>query len=99
LVAARARTPGAQPWQFPDRFDELCDEHACRRPPARMDPLDPPVQHMVESFLAGGGTILVCPPCARVRGYEDEDLIDGVEVVGSPAIHALIKEGAATMSF
>ncbi len=66
---------------------------------ARMNPLDPPVQDMVENFMASGGTILVCPPCAKVRGYENEDLIDGVEVVGSPAIHALIKDGAATLSF
>ena len=64
-----------------------------------MNPLDPPVQDMLENFLAGGGKILVCPPCAKVRGYEPEDLIDGIEIVGSPAIHALIKDGAATLSF
>ena len=42
---------------------------------------------------------MVCPPCAKVRGYEQDDLLDGVTIVGSPAMHALIKDGAATLSF
>ena len=46
-----------------------------------------------------GGKILCCPPCAKVRGYEQEDLIDGVEVIGSAALHALIKDGAHTLCF
>ena len=33
------------------------------------------------------------------RGYSDEDFFDGVVITGSGAMHALIKEGAATMSF
>ncbi len=65
----------------------------------RLNPLDPPVGHMIENFTEGGGTILVCPPCAKVRGYEQGDLIDGVTITGSPAVHELIKQGAATLSF
>jgi len=66
---------------------------------ARMNPLDPPVKDMVENFMESGGKVIVCPPCAKVRGYEPEDMIDGIEVAGSPAVHALIKEGAATLCF
>jgi predicted peroxiredoxin len=65
----------------------------------RMNPLDPPMKDMVEGFLAKGGKILVCPPCANVRGYTKEHLLDEVEIVGSPALHALIKDGASTLSF
>ena len=63
----------------------------------RMNPFDPPMKELVEGFLARGGKILACPPCAKVRGYAQEHLIDGVTIVGSAALHALIKEGAATL--
>jgi len=65
----------------------------------RMNPFDPPMKELIEGFVARGGKILVCPPCAKVRGYSGEDLIEGVTIVGSAALHALIKEGAATLNF
>jgi predicted peroxiredoxin len=34
---------------------------------ARLNPLDPTMSDMIGSFLANGGRILVCPPCAKVR--------------------------------
>ena len=66
---------------------------------AQLNPLDPPVSEMIDNFLASGGNILVCPPCAKVRGYSERDMIEGVSVQGSPAMHKLIAEGAATLSF
>ena len=66
---------------------------------AHLNPLDPPIQEMIDDFRSGGGNVLVCPPCAGVRGYDQKDLLEGVTLVGSPAIHELIKEGAATLSF
>lgn len=65
----------------------------------RMNPLDPPLKELVDNFMANGGTIWVCPPCAKVRGYEQEDLLDGVVIAGSASLHALILEGAATLCF
>ena len=65
---------------------------------ARMNPLDPPLKELIEDFQKKGGKIWACPPCAKVRGYSDEDLIDGVVVTGSGSLHGLIKEGAATLS-
>ncbi|MGD2132442.1 MAG: DsrE family protein [Maricaulaceae bacterium] len=65
----------------------------------QMNPFDPPLGELISSFIEGGGRILVCPPCAKVRGYSEDDLIEGVTVVGSPALHALIRDGAATLSF
>lgn len=66
---------------------------------ARPNPLDPPMVEMIQTVVESGGQILVCPPCAGVRGYEADDLIDGVTLAGSASMHALIKEGAATLSF
>lgn len=65
----------------------------------RMNPFDPPMKEMIENFQAKGGTILACPPCTKVRGYAQEDLLEGVVITGSGAMHALIKDGAATLCF
>jgi predicted peroxiredoxin len=61
-------------------------------------PLEP-LAAMIEDFQKRGGTIWACPPCVKSRGYEQSDLIDGVVIVGASAMHAQIKEGAATLSF
>jgi len=41
----------------------------------RMNPFDPPMKEMIENFMAEGGKVLACPPCAKVRGYGEDDLI------------------------
>jgi predicted peroxiredoxin len=64
-----------------------------------LNPFDPPMKDMIDSVREAGCTILVCPPCAEVRGYSAEDLLDGVIITGSGAMHELIKQGAATLCF
>lgn len=66
---------------------------------ANPNPLDPTIGEMMKKVTSSGGQILVCPPCAGVRGYSQEDFIDGVVITGSGAIHELIKNGAATLCF
>ena len=66
---------------------------------ARPNPLDPPIKEMIGTVMESGGEILVCPPCADVRGYSADDLIDGVTLAGSVSMHAKIADGAATLSF
>jgi len=66
---------------------------------ARLNPLDPPVSEMMRNVMDNGGTIMVCPPCAKVRGYEQQDLIDGVTLAGSVAMLGVVSEGAATLTF
>jgi predicted peroxiredoxin len=61
-------------------------------------PLDP-LATLIADFQSRGGTIWACPPCVKSRGYEPSDLLDGVTVVGASAMHAEIKDGAATLSF
>lgn len=65
----------------------------------QMNPLDPPLKELVDTFLAKGGTIIACPPCAKVRGYTEDDLLDEVIVAGSAALHELINSGASTLCF
>jgi predicted peroxiredoxin len=65
----------------------------------RLNPLDPPIMEMIQVIREHGNAIMVCPPCAEVRGYTQEDFLPGVIIAGSLAIHELIKEGAATLCF
>lgn len=64
-----------------------------------LNPLDPSMKDMIQKVMDSGSAICVCPPCARVRGYAPEDMLDGIQIVGSMAIHDRIKEGAAVLSF
>jgi len=66
---------------------------------ARLNPLDPPMQEMIGNVMSSGGKILVCPPCAKVRGYNEDDLVDGVIIAGAPAMLEVVKQGASTLSF
>jgi predicted peroxiredoxin len=61
-------------------------------------PLDP-LKKLMEDFVARGGTIWACTPCAKARGYTQESLMEGVTITGASAMHELIKAGAATLSF
>jgi predicted peroxiredoxin len=58
-----------------------------------------PLLALIEDFQKRGGVIWACPPCVESRGYTQADLIDGVVIVGASAMHAEIKQGAATLSF
>ena len=83
------------------RYGRICEQTARRgaAEQAHPNPLDPTVGEMMQTVIDSGGDILVCPPCAQVRGYEEKDLIEGATLAGSVAMHARIAEGAATLSF
>ena len=66
---------------------------------ARLNPLDPPVQEMIQNVMENGGEILVCPPCAKVRGYDQEDFIDGITLAGSISMLEKVSQGASTLTF
>jgi predicted peroxiredoxin len=66
---------------------------------ARPNPLDPTIGEMMGNVMANGGRLLVCPPCAKVRGYEDEDLVEGAELAGSVAMLEIAAQNAITLTF
>src|SRR6266571_8677979 len=55
-------------------------------------PLEP-LASLVKDFIARGGRLWACTPCVKARGYEQSDLIDGVEITGASKMHESIKAG------
>lgn len=66
---------------------------------ARLNPLDPTIKDMVDTVVDSGGKIMVCPPCAGVRGYDQESLMDGVTLAGSVAMLDVVQQGAEAITF
>ena len=66
---------------------------------ARLNPLDPTMSDMIGNFLSNGGRILVCPPCAKMRGYTEESFIDGAMIAGAPVMLEELINGAASLTF
>jgi predicted peroxiredoxin len=65
----------------------------------QMNPKDPSMKDLIDSFIDGGGTIWACPPCSALRGYTEDNFIDGVTITGAGPFHDLLKEGASTLCF
>ena len=61
-------------------------------------PLEP-LNALIKDFLSRSGRLWACAPCIKARGYQQSDLIEGVEITGASKMHELIKAGAATLSF
>ena len=66
---------------------------------AQLNPLDPKMSEMIDNVVDAGGQILVCPPCAKVRGYDEDCLINGAVLAGAPALLERMVGGADTLSF
>ena len=66
---------------------------------ARPNPLDPTIKDMMQNVIDNDGQILVCPPCAGVRGYTQDDLIEQATLAGSAAMLGVAAQGAITLTF
>lgn len=65
---------------------------------AHVKPLEP-LADMVRDFISRGGALYACTPCVKARGYDQDDLVEGVTIAGSSVIHERFKRGAASLSF
>jgi len=57
------------------------------------------LKRLLDDFIARGGKVWACPPCTKARGYDQDSLIEGVEIQGASVVFERIKRGAATLSF
>lgn len=64
----------------------------------RVEPLEA-LKDLVRDFVARGGHLYACTPCVKARGYEQDQLVEGVTISGASVIHERLKRGAASLSF
>lgn len=63
-----------------------------------VQPLEP-LRALIDDFQTRGGELWACTPCAKARGYQQDDLIEGVVITGASLMHERILAGARTLSF
>ena len=63
----------------------------------QMNPHDPSMKDLIDNFMDAGGTVWACPPCSALRGYTEDQFIDGVAITGAAPVYELIAGGAATI--
>jgi uncharacterized protein involved in oxidation of intracellular sulfur len=59
----------------------------------------PPLVELVEDFLGLGGKIMLCELAFPVKGLTEDDIRDGVEVVGAVGFMDEIQDATLTFSF
>lgn len=59
----------------------------------------PSLKELMATFVENGGQMIVCTPCFMKRGYQEEDLREGVTLAGAAKVVEFISQGAATLSF
>lgn len=70
---------------------------AANRP--HLNPEDPSMMDMIQNVIENKCAIGVCPPCIKVRGYSEDDIIKEANIIGSGFIHDRIKRGAQVLTF
>ena len=46
----------------------------------------PSIDELLQTFAESGGTIGVCPPCARTHEVAEQDLVDNASFMGAAAL-------------
>ncbi len=55
-----------------------------------------PLGELIASLGTGGGKILVCTPCAKVRGLAERPLVDGAVLGGGAGLVEFMTSGETT---
>jgi predicted peroxiredoxin len=57
-----------------------------------------PLKDLMNTFVANGGKLWLCPACAKAKGIAENDLIEGVEIAGAPKTMAYLESGAKLLA-
>ena len=60
---------------------------------------DSDLDELLSSFLDGGGSVLVCPHCARLGGVEADELRDGFKMATPESIAELFMNADTVISY
>lgn len=58
-----------------------------------------PLKQLIDNYLAAGGTLFVCSPCIKKRGFDESHMIAGAQVVGGAKLVEFLSQGAACISY
>ncbi len=58
-----------------------------------------PLKQLMDNYLAAGGQLFVCSPCAKKRGLDETEIIAGAQVVGGAKLVEFLSQGAASISY
>lgn len=58
-----------------------------------------PLKELVTNFVAAGGKVFVCSPCAKKRGIDESELIDGATIVGGAKLVEWLVNGSPCVSY
>jgi uncharacterized protein len=58
-----------------------------------------PLKQLMDNYLAAGGQLFVCSPCFKKRALDENQLIDGAQIVGGAKLVEFLAQGAASLSF
>jgi sulfur relay (sulfurtransferase) complex TusBCD TusD component (DsrE family) len=60
----------------------------------------PEQQKLLAEMIAGGSTVIMCPPCLRHYGFTEADLLPGIKLGGAQVTgEALFKPNTKTLSW
>jgi predicted peroxiredoxin len=59
----------------------------------------PPLQELIDTVGAIGGLLMPCSPCLESRGIAEDELLDGVEVIGAARLVSEIASATATLNY
>ena len=62
-------------------------------------PNSPDTEEMFDGFMALGGKLMICELGFDVNGLKEDDLIDGIEIVGATTFVAAAQGSELTFSF
>ena len=58
-----------------------------------------PMADLIKNYLAAGGTLYVCSPCFKKRGYTESDLIEGATMAGGAKLVEFMTSDASGVSY
>lgn len=59
----------------------------------------PPLAELIEAFFDMDGSALMCGPCAKTRGVNQGNMIDGVRIVNAAAQVAEIMSATSVLNY
>ena len=59
----------------------------------------PPLSELIGTIGEFGGLLAPCSPCLENRGITEDDLLDGVEVIGAARLVLEIASATATLNY